>query len=197
MSNFQMQVERLDNKCRIPELSSRKPRILLDQDEVLAETMEYLVSLWNEDFNDNKTIEDIFCWDLSVCLGPEANKYFSKKGFFKNIPRNPQLEEIEQMAEKYDLFIVTTAPPAAHEDKIMWIKEQMSWFPIKNVIFTDRKDTVWADVLLDDGVHNLTDFSSIGLSVKYQRSHNKEHKQFLSVSSLKEFHVLMDSLFYK
>lgn len=66
-------------------------------------------------------------------------------------------EAVKKLAEKYDIFILSTAPwknPTALNDKVEWVKrhfggEKDSPF-YKRLIFTHRKDLCHGDYLIDD-----------------------------------------------
>lgn len=179
--------------------NGRKPRLLIDQDEVLAETMAEMVLRFNKDHGTNYTIQDIKTWDLSESfVGLEkALHYFRQEGFFYSLkPTDGAIEVMEDLISRYDVFIVTAGEPCSHGDKERWVKEYMPFFPIDNIIFCKRKGAVWGDVLLDDAPHNLNDFKDIGLPVIFDRPHNKTVKDFDRVNSFYEFRDFVDSIFY-
>lgn len=61
------------------------------------------------------------------------------------------------MHELGEVLIVTSAMPNAptwHNERLRWLAQYLN-IPAKEVIFTERKDLVRGDVLIDDGPHNL------------------------------------------
>lgn len=66
-------------------------------------------------------------------------------------------EAVKKLAEKYDIFILSTAPwknPTALNDKLEWVKRHFGdkeGTPFyKRLIFTHRKDLCHGDYLIDD-----------------------------------------------
>ena len=65
------------------------------------------------------------------------------------------IEAFKCLQEKYDVYILTTAPWAnesALQDKKDWLKKYLGDSIRKRVIFTHRKDFVSGDYLIDDRV---------------------------------------------
>lgn len=177
----------------------RRPRLLIDQDEVLAETMLEMVLRFNKDHGTNFSVGDIKTWDLSDSfIGLEkALHYFRQEGFFFSLqPTEGAIEVMKDLLGRYDVFIVTAGDACSHVDKERWILKYMPFFPAENIIFCKKKDAVWGDVLLDDAPHNLKGFEKIGLPIIYDRPHNKTVKGFERVKSFYEFRDFVDSIFY-
>ncbi|HAQ71085.1 MAG TPA: hypothetical protein DCR48_08945, partial [Flavobacteriales bacterium] len=68
-------------------------------------------------------------------------------------------EAIHQLhlSNKYDLFILTTAPwdnPTAWMHKRLWIEAHFGKIFYKKVIITHRKDLLMGDYLIDDRIAN-------------------------------------------
>ena len=72
-------------------------------------------------------------------------------------PMPGAIEAVHKLAEKYDVYILSTAPwknPTALNDKLAWVKkhfgaEEGSVF-YKRVIFSHHKDLCHGDYLIDD-----------------------------------------------
>ena len=77
--------------------------------------------------------------------------------FAKMDPMPGAIEAVRKLAEKYDVYILSTAPwknPTALNDKLEWVKihfggEKDSPF-YKRLIFTHHKDLCHGDYLIDD-----------------------------------------------
>ena len=77
--------------------------------------------------------------------------------FAKMDPMPGAIEAVHKLAEKYDVYILSTAPwknPTALNDKLDWVKkhfgaEEGSVF-YKRVIFTHHKNLFHGDYLIDD-----------------------------------------------
>lgn len=72
-------------------------------------------------------------------------------------PMDGAVDSVYRIAEKYDTFVLTTAPwlnPSAWSDKIMWIQkhfgvDEKSVF-YKKIVITHHKNLVIGDFLIDD-----------------------------------------------
>ncbi|MBR4913173.1 MAG: hypothetical protein IKZ54_10100 [Bacteroidales bacterium] len=87
--------------------------------------------------------------------------YDDVQGIFALMEPMPgAIEAVHKLAEKYDVYILSTAPwknPTALNDKLAWVKkhfgaEEGSVF-YKRVIFTHHKDLCHGDYLIDDRPH--------------------------------------------
>ena len=72
-------------------------------------------------------------------------------------------EAVHQLAQHYDVFILTTAPwknPSAWSDKVSWVTKYLDDVFHKRIIITHRKDLCQGDYLIDDrGKNGTSEFS--------------------------------------
>ena len=62
-------------------------------------------------------------------------------------------EAVRRLAEKYDVYILSTAPwnnPSAWADKVAWVTRYMDDVFHKRLILSHRKDLLKGDYLIDD-----------------------------------------------
>ena len=79
--------------------------------------------------------------------------------FGKMDPMPGAIEAVHQLAEEYDVFILSTAPwknPSAWSDKVTWVTKYFDDVLHKRMIITHRKDLVEGDYLIDDRGKNGT-----------------------------------------
>ena len=79
--------------------------------------------------------------------------------FSKMAPMPGAIEAIHKLKEKYDLFILSTAPwnnSSAWSDKLLWVKRYLPEVFYKRIIITHRKDLCVGDYLIDDRGKNGT-----------------------------------------
>lgn len=181
-------------------LEERLPRILIDQDDVLAMFVGGLVERYNERFGTNFTVNDCKEWNLENTFGERVWEIVNEKGFYRNLKPMPgALEVFERMYKsgRYDMFIVTASEPEAYVEKIQWIQHYMPYFDIdKYFIACKSKDAVWGDILLDDGMHNIEAFLGIGESIIFNRPHNQHLIGFKRVYDWYEFEQYIEQKFY-
>ena len=136
-----------------------KLTIALDMDGVLADTIQKVLDMYNDEYGLQVTREDIKEWDLSSIQkeGTDIFKYFEFPGFFTslNVMEGAKKAVWELMDEGHDVVIASAAPPSGMKDKVIWMATHFPVVPQENIIMASRKDLVQADVLIDDGIHNL------------------------------------------
>ena len=145
--------------------------IILDMDDILTQTNRAWVESYNADWDDSLTIEDIRGWNAHVWVKPECGKsyydYLSRPGFyFDMLPVDGALEGARRLVEQHDVVVATAAPvssPTAVEEKKEWLRAHMPWFKLSNFLVCHRKELIRADLLFDDGAHNLKDYPSVSV----------------------------------
>lgn len=80
--------------------------------------------------------------------------------FLLSDPVKDAIEAVHKLEEKFDLFILTTAPwynPSAWGDKVIWVQRWLDDIFHKRIIITHRKDLLRGDFLIDDRDRNGAD----------------------------------------
>lgn len=81
-------------------------------------------------------------------------KYDEIPGVFELMyPMQDAIESYHLLADKYDTFILSTAPwdnPSAWLHKIEWVRKHLGTIAFKRLILTHRKDLNKGDYLIDD-----------------------------------------------
>lgn len=156
---------------------NNKLKVIFDMDDVLADFMSYVVPLLNDKFNKNYKLEDLNTWELNSFYGGNVCDVLKTKGLFSNLkPKKDVIKEFPKIYnnELFDVWIVTACVSLeCYLEKVQWINKYFHDFPVSRILPCNEKDTVWADVIIDDGLHNLKDFELIGEPVVYDMPHNK------------------------
>lgn len=74
-------------------------------------------------------------------------------------PMDGAVEAVHKLSEKYDVFILSTAPwknPSAWSDKVIWVTKYFDDIFHKKMVITHRKDLCKGDYLIDDRGKNGT-----------------------------------------
>lgn len=137
-------------------------------DDVMTHHVEKLVSVYNREvmeagINHVLNMEDIKSWNISKYVVPEfkdkISEYFTRTGWFRYIkPRKDAQEVLERLCVDNEVHIVTAFVSEACIDKTGYIKEHFPFINAKNLIFCNNKHLIRADVLIDDGLHNIENF---------------------------------------
>ena len=82
--------------------------------------------------------------------------------FSKMHPMPGAIEAVHKLAEKYDVYILSTAPwnnPSAWSDKLEWVKEYFGDVFYKRIILSHHKELNRGDYLIDDkGKNGASEF---------------------------------------
>lgn len=180
-------------------------RLLIDMDEVLANTNKEWLNRYNEDYKDNKVPEDMKSWNHHKWIKPECGKkiykYLLDKGFFLSLePIEGAIDGMNYLlsCEDLDVLIVTASPVESEyavEDKKKWIRKYLPNFDLINFLPFKRKTIIEADLMFDDGPHNLKDFK--GTSVMFLKEWNKmdaEGSADVVVSNWSQFIELINNI---
>ena len=68
-------------------------------------------------------------------------------------PMPGAIEAVHRLAEKYDVYILSTAPwknPSAWADKVAWVTKYLNDVLEKRLILSHQKDLLKGDYLIDD-----------------------------------------------
>ena len=154
--------------------------VAFDQDGVLADLTTPWLEAYNKGYNDNLKAEDITDWDFHQFVKPECGtniyKYLSLPEFYSDLPVMPGAQEATRAIQVmgYEVMIVSASPKAAYRDKYEWLQEHFSNIPSDNIMFVRNKSLVRADILVDDGVHNLLAFEKAGgIPIIFDQPYNR------------------------
>lgn len=151
--------------------------LFVDMDEVIADTYNAHIEIYNRDFNGSLTSDD--------CMGSEVwqkvaadhqqsiRDHARTKGFFRVLkPISDSKEILRQLSEKYDVYIASAAMqfPNSLEEKSEWLDEHFSFIPWQKRILCGDKHILKGDILIDDRSYNLESFE--GRSLLFTSPHN-------------------------
>jgi 5'-nucleotidase len=175
-------------------------RFLVDLDGVCCNTLAKMLELYNNEYNDSLTTDDLHDWHTHKCVkeecGTSVYQYFDGIGFFGSLEPRPGCSEVlsEIQADGHDIVIVTAVHATAltaHFDKVSWVRQHLPFLGFKNVISAHRKYLVSGDILLDDSPENISSFP--GLTCVFDWPYNKSVPSTHRVSSWHEFRDLYRS----
>lgn len=166
-------------------------RIAIDMDDVMADTSQRKLDWYERDFGvkynkgsiDNQLINDFIPSEHQV----HVSLYSQHKDFFWDLDIMPNCQAIlEQLTEKFEVFIVTAAIPFpnSYNAKYEWLKEHFPFIDERNIVFCGHKYIIDADYLIDDHPFNLETFKGTGLL--YTAPHNTAEKRFERVNDWQE-----------
>lgn len=148
-------------------------KIIVDQDEVLAQFVSKVLKRWNA-VNGTKILrDDINVWRMEHVLGTDVmgrsaegliDEWMSEPGWFDSLEPMPEalwgFEQLRKMG--HDVIVATSIPGVArnaYDGKRAWMKRFFPDWSMKNFIACSRKGLLSGDILIDDGSHNIKDWT--------------------------------------
>lgn len=167
------------------ELTSKKPVIGVDFDDVLFKCNEALADFHNRLYSTSYSVGDVTTFDLSSvwnCTPEEAEERFEH--FFKSTFHHETemvfgaKAALETLNETYDIVIVTARPSASKDATLEWLSRHFLGL-YKEIHFTNQfhkdrslhrlKSSVLKDVgavaFIEDALHHAEDASMLGIPV--------------------------------
>ncbi len=171
-----------------------KPVLLFDLDGICCNLMKKWLAVYNEDYHDNLTEEDITSWNWDDFVKPECGKriyyYLNRPGFFADLDPIPgSVEALGRLQEICELVVVTASPKEAAGDKMAWVRRHLPMVPKGNIIVTYRKDLVRGDFMFDDAPKNLINHTATRIMLDYP--YNREFHDCHRVHSWEEAEALI------
>ena len=164
-------------------------RIGLDVDDILYECNAYALRLLKEKYGDDPALDinNITGWGLQGNIADERIAYFSSPEFVASQPLYPgAVKFVQQLCRIADVFFVTAVPPACMSARAERLAADFPEVPPGNILIGTRKDIVNLDILLDDGVHNISS-SQASYPVLMRRPWNNDLSGLLSVNTYEDF----------
>ncbi len=161
--------------------------IILDADDVLLDCNNYALQLLSQ--------QDGCAYDLDRVTGwgklgiPEDRRLdlLEEASFYENQPALPGAQEfLTELMKVARVTIMTAVYPRFMGERIRRLAQLFPDLPMENIIMGSRKEMIQADVMLDDGVHNLLT-SGAKLPVLFRRPWNRSVSGICSINYYDEF----------
>jgi len=169
---------------------NRTPRLAIDMDEVIADTIDKFITLYKREHNIDIPLSQMhgkeFRDMLPIELEGTNRKYINELGFFRDIKVMPDSQQVvKELCQKYDVFIVSAATEFKNSliDKMDWLEEHFPFISWTNIIFCGRK-IVDVDIFIDDRIRNFVDFE--GRKLLYTSPHNVTITDYERVNNWQE-----------
>jgi 5'(3')-deoxyribonucleotidase len=143
----------------------------LDVDNIVNTLTEAVLSVYNGDWDDNLTVNDITEYSIEKFVKPEAAEkfyeYFTDKRVWKRIkPIN--IEAVQWLIDHEDVYFVTATEPANLYKKQRWLGRLFHNIDLrKRLVRCYDKGLMDVDVLIDDSTKNLNAGRYLGVCIAY------------------------------
>ena len=136
--------------------------IFVDMDEVIANTYQEHIDLYNQEHNGNLTASDCFGKEVWQCVPleyqEEIKKHAYRLGFFKDLEVIPDSQKVlKELSAKHRVYIASAAMqfPNSLKEKSDWLDEHFPFIPWQNRILCCHKHILRGDVLIVDRPYHL------------------------------------------
>lgn len=118
-------------------------RIAVDMDEVIADFLSKHLALYNAEFGESLTADDLLRGKKLRELvveerRPQLETFLSEDGFFGDLGVVEGSQQvISDLTERYEVFVTTSAMeyPTSFTAKFRWLKEHFPFVPASNKVF--------------------------------------------------------------
>lgn len=139
----------------------RKKRVGVDLDGVICDHVAPLLPKLRVLSKSKLNKEDIIMWDLPLgmtSLSEEIEKAFTQREFLLNLPIIEGAKEaLERISNLCDVIIVTSRKESYADETKEWLMKNQMNYP---VFFTNKKNEVDIDILIDDKIEYVAEFAS-------------------------------------
>ena len=111
-----------------------RPKLFLDFDNTIVDTIAAVVSLYNEDYVNHDAFvainpENVTSWEFTECnlaTYEEIDRYFGDKRFFQRVKLYPSAGQVlRSLSHRYDITIVSHGYASNLRLKEEWIKDNL------------------------------------------------------------------------
>jgi 5'(3')-deoxyribonucleotidase len=169
---------------------SRRPRIAIDMDEVMADSLAEYLRRYNAAYGTNLTAADIHGFHLEDYVPSEhraATEAMLDASFFEDLDVLPDCQSvILELTERYEVFIASAAMdvPYSFDAKYRWLRRHFPFIPPTHIVFCGDKTIVDADYLIDDRARHFERFR--GTPLLFSAPHNAAETRYTRVASWKD-----------
>ena len=149
---------------RLGVAGTRRLRIAIDMDEVMADAVAEHVRRYNTAFGARLPVDDLHGRHLEEFVPPEhrsAAEAMLDSTFFEQLAVLPDCQDvIRELSVGHEVFIVTAAMdvPCSFDAKYRWLGRHFPFIPSSNIVFCGDKGVIDADYLIDDRARHFLSF---------------------------------------
>ena len=149
-------------------------RLIVDLDETVTSFIYELVKRYNNKYNKRKQINSI----KEYGLPDDMKEIFLESGFFINLMPFPYstiaLRNLQNIGCEIIIASDCLGIPYIAYEKLVWIKNNLPFIPIENIMLINKKSLINGDVIIDDAPKYIETFN--GTTIIMDREYNKHVK---------------------
>lgn len=179
-----------------PMLMLKRRIVAVDVDEVCAQLDKEWLRRYNEEYGDRLTQDDLKVWDISQVVHPHCGKaifkYLRQTDLYDHIEPYPDaLGAIEAIRlAGHRVIFVSSCVRGGYDMKVEWLVKH-GFLPdgersLKDFYAAADKSLIQADMLIDDHINNVRNFSGAGLLINRPWNRNESWPAFCRFDSLRD-----------
>lgn len=166
--------------------TSRRLRIAIDMDDVIADTLSKILRVYNQAFGESVNRADLAVRSFREIVPP------SRAAEFRDLVLDPSFfgdleviagsrEVVRELMEHYEVFIASAAMevPTSFAAKYAWLRRHFDFIPDSHLVFCGDKAVLDVDFLIDDTPRHFTRFR--GRPVLFTAPHNVREEGYFRV----------------
>ena len=162
-------------------------RIAIDMDEVIADFLSKHLALYNAEFGESLTADDLRGKKLRELVVEERRArletFLTADDFFGDLGVvDGSQQVISDLTRHYEVFVTTAAMeyPTSFAAKFRWLEEHFPFVPASNIVFCGDKGIIAADYLIVDNARHFARFRGEG--ILFTAPHNVGENRYLRVN---------------
>lgn len=182
--------------CAMKKTNEKKYRFAVDVDDVLRSLLCNMVTLYNEEFGDDLTCDEIDDYNVAKSFPKVEEKYGSAAAWFftehaktlfkKSEPLDGAVEAINKLANYGDVYIVTKQAGILNKVYALeWLEE--CGVKYNAICFVEDKSIIRCDFLIDDYHENFRNVEcSYGVIINAPYNINVSDDYLFEISNCEE-----------
>lgn len=167
-------------------------RIIVDVDSILNDLVGYFCEKIREKTKQEVYPENLENYDMTPWLEPGSWIKFLYPGIFLEMePLANSKKVLKKISRDHEIIIVSDTSPFFQKEKGKWLKKHFPF--IKNIIWTGKKHTVEADIIIDDNPIHLQTHKGIKIALEY--GYNKNIPNVHYAKNWKEIEKILEGIF--
>ncbi len=149
---------------------SRRLRIAIDMDEVIADSFSKQLNCYNQRTGESLTPEIVSSKGLGSLISRDRWDVFAgiphEDGFFADLELiEGSREALLELSRNHDVYIASAAMevPYSFDAKYDWLQRNFPFIPASRIVFCGDKNIINADVLVDDRSRHFKQFRGTGI----------------------------------
>lgn len=177
--------------------------ICIDMDDTIENLLDSWIDALNKEFNTSVNVEQITDWSIvnffSALTPQQIFAPLYRNDFWKTVkPKKDAVSYIKRLIDDgYKVYICTNSNYKTIKTKLDEVLfKHFIYFSPKDVIITSNKQLINADIMIDDGVHNLIggNYKKILMDAPHNRNFSEQEHGIVRVKNWREIYMLIKKM---